>query len=688
MGEKRVGDAGGRGVGPRCVAIVGPFGSGKTTLLEALLARTGAISRQGSVSAGTTLGDASPEARSHTMSVELNVAGTNYKGEEFIFIDTPGSIEFLQETDAVLDGVDMAIVVAEPDEKKIPALQVILKHLEDRGIPRIMYLNKIDRASHGVRHSLMQLQRASAVPLVLRQLPMWKDGHVTGFIDLALERAFIYHDGAPSEQIAIPSDDQAREVEARYNMLETLADHDDALMEQLLEDIAPETFQVFEDLVGEMKNGDICPVFIGSSEQGNGIRRLLKALRHEGPRVVDTCSRLGIAPEGVPLLQVLKTLHTAHGGKLSIARVLRGSVAESGVIYAKSGEVGKPAGLFTLQGEKTTKVASCEAGGLVGLAKLEPVSTGETLGVGAAPEVLLDSGLVLEPTLSKAIAVEERKDEVRLSAALAKLVEEDPSLRMTHVQSSAETLLEGQGEMHLRVALEKLQGRYGLAVKSGMPSVAYMETIRSGTNVRGRHKKQSGGHGQFGDVVIDIAPMPRGEGHSFSDTISGGVVPKQYIPSVGEGVKEALQKGPLGFPVVDVAVVLRDGSYHSVDSSDQAFRMAAILGMREGLPQCKPVLLEPICKVVVHCPSETTAKINAIISGRRGQILGFDARENWDGWDEVEAMVPESELADIIVEMRSATAGVASLKRSFDHLAELTGRAAEQVVKAKAEASA
>jgi len=278
--------------------------------------------------------------------------------------------------------------------------------------------------------------------------------------------------------------------------------------------------------------------------------------------------------------------------------------------------------------------------------------------------------------------VDERKDEVRLSTALAKLVDEDPSLQVTHVQSTGETILEGQGEMHLRVALEQLTGRYGLAVTSFEPRIPYKESIRGKTELRGRHKKQSGGHGQFGDVVLAIQPMPRGEGHTFNDTITGGVVPKQYIPSVGEGVKEALEKGPLGFPVVDVAVTLKDGSYHSVDSSDQAFRMAGILAMRDGLKECKPVLLEPVDKVTVACPTEATARINAIVSGRRGQILGFDARDGWDGWDEVEAMIPESELGDLIIELRSATAGVATFSRSFDHLAELSGKAADKVIEA------
>jgi elongation factor G len=679
MGDKHVGVAGGRVRSPRSVAIIGPFASGKTTLLEALLARTGAIGRQGSVDAKSSLGDSSDEARDHSMSVEANIATCTYKGDHFTFIDCPGSVEFLHEGNSVLNGVDIAVVVAEPDEKKTAALQLILKSLEQRNIPHLLFLNKIDKATGSVRAMLQALQPASSLPMVLRQIPIWENGTATGFIDLALERAFVYQEGKPSKTIEIPDDERAREVEARYAMMEMLADHDDVLMEQLLEDEAPESEVIFDDLVQEMQRGEICPVFIGSAIKGNGIRRLLKALRHDAPGIVETRKRLGLKEDDA-VLQVLKTYHTSHGGKLSVARLFGGSVKEGALLYDRHGEEYRPSGLFQMQGLQPKKITEAVAGDLVALGKLDNIETGMTLGVGAKPSQSLFIVDTPDAVLSKGIKATERKDEVRLSTALSKLVDEDPSLSITQVQSTGETVLEGQGEMHLRVALEKLTGRYGLSVKSFEPRIPYKETIRGTTELRGRHKKQSGGHGQFGDVVLAIQPMPRGEGHSFNDTITGGVVPKQYIPSVGDGVKEALEKGPLGFPVVDVAVTLKDGSYHSVDSSDQAFRMAGILAMKDGLKECKPVLLEPVDKVVVACPSDTTARINAIVSGRRGQILGFDARDNWDGWDEVEAMIPESELSDLIVELRSATAGVATFSRNFDHLAELSGKAADKVI--------
>ncbi|ERP98465.1 elongation factor G [Labrenzia sp. C1B10] len=655
---------------------MGPFGSGKTSLLEALLARTDKVARQGSVANGNTVGDASPEARAHGMSVELNIADAEFLGDRFVFVDCPGSVEFLSEMDGALSGVDLAVVVAEDDERKVPALQLILKALEARAIPRVLFLNKIDKSTRRVRDVLSVLQPASAVPLVLRQIPIWEDGLATGFIDLALERAHVYHEKEESTQIDMSDADLAREHEARFTMLEHLADHDDDLMEALLEDIAPNRDQVFADLVNEMQDGLICPVFFGSAEHGNGVSRLLKALRHEVPGV-DLLSRRVLGTTSRAMLQVVKTLHTQHGGKQSIARVLEGVVSDGDTLFLNGDTEIKVSGLFSVFGQQANKIATAGKGDLVGLGRLDDVQTGDLL---SFENGKIESLQVLErrnPVLATAISAKQRKDEVRLSAALAKLVEEDRSLIVSQNQTTAETLLAGQGEMHLRVAQERLAGKYGLDIAANTPHVPYAETIRSSTKVRGRHKKQSGGHGQFGDVVIEISPLPRGEGVQFSDTITGGVVPKQYIPSVRDGVLDALGQGPLGFPVVDVSVCLTDGSYHSVDSSDQAFKMAGILAIREGLPECKPVLLEPIHKVVIACPSDATARVNAIVSARRGQLLGFDARPEWNGWDEVQALMPEAEIGDLIIELRSATAGVASYTAEFDHMAELSGKAAD-----------
>jgi elongation factor G len=662
---------------------VGPFQSGKTSLLEAILSRTGAIAKAGSVEACNTVGDSSPQARHHRMSVGLTAAATTFMGDSYTFIDCPGSIEFAHDMRAALPAVDAAVIVCEADERKLPQLQIIMRELEDLRIPRFLFLNKIDKASTRIRETLATLQPASRTPLVLRQIPIWKGDLIAGFVDLALERAFVYREHMPSEVIDLAGGDLDREQEARLTMLEKLADHDDRLLEQLLEDIPPPRDEVFDDLASELREGQICPVLLGCATRENGVLRLMKALRHEAPGVAATAQRLGVADGGPALGYVMKTTHLQHGGKLSLTRVLSGQIADGDTVQASGGGSGRVSGIVAPQVGGDAKRATAMAGDTVSLGKLDAVKTGDTLTTAKAVPAALTEVVAAAPVLATALAAADRKDDVKLGQALARLSEEDPSLSVVHNPLTHDMVLWGQGEMHLRVAVERLQDRFGISVRQHAPPVGYQETIRKTITQRGRHKKQSGGHGQFGDVVLDVKPLPRGSGIVFRETVVGGAVPKNYIGAVEEGVGDGMLRGPLGFPVIDVEVTLTDGSYHSVDSSDQAFRTAARIGVTEALPQCLPVLLEPIHMVEIVCPSDATAKINSILSGRRGQILGFDTREGWNGWDVVRAMMPEAEIGDLIVELRSATAGAGGFVRQFDHMAEVTGRAAEQIIAAR-----
>lgn len=672
-----------RSQGSRCVALVGPYLSGKTTLLEAILFRTGATRRQGKISEKSTIGDASPEARGHGMSVELNVATTEYLGERYTFLDCPGSIEFNQDIGAALIGCDVAVVVCEADEKKIPALQLILKRLDEFNLPRIVFINKIDH-SNTTPHTVLEfMQPASSKPLVLRQLPIWSNGIVTGFVDLALERAYVYREHAESTVVEIPAEMKPAEKNERFAMLEKLADHDDELLEQLLADMEPPRDRVFADLSRELAEGQVTPVFFGSAEHGNGIGRLLKALRHEAPTVEATAKRLGLKSGAGATAQVLKTFHTASGGKLSIARVLAGELPDGAVVYGASGQEARVAGVFSMLGATPTKVPKATLGDTVALGRLEKINTGETISTvkGATKQLAVQTPA--PGVYGVAVSVTDRKDEVKLTSSIAKLIEEDPSLSLEHNANTHEMVLWGQGEMHLRVALERLQGKFGVHAKSQPRRIGYKETIKKSVQLRGRHKKQSGGHGQYGDVTVEIKPLPRGSGFVFTDTITGGVVPKQYIPAVEAGVREWMVQGPLGFSVVDFTVNLSEGSYHDVDSSEMAFKLAARLAMTEGMPQCSPVLLEPIVAVDIHVPSDATSRVNQIVTGHRGQLLGFDGREGWPGWDTVKAHLPESEIGSLIIELRSATSGVGTFVFSHDHMAELVGRSAEQVVAAR-----
>jgi elongation factor G len=666
--------------GPRCIAIVGPFQSGKTTLLEAILERTGAISRAGRVSNRDSVGDASAEARAHAMSIEPNVATVDFLGESITFVDCPGSTEFLHEMRNVTPICDAAIVVCEADERKIPALEIILRDLEEADIPRFLFINKIDTANQRVRETLALLQQASRTPLLLRQIPLWKDGIAVGFIDLALERAFIYREHAPSEIVDLPEGELPREKEARFAMLERLADYDDSLMEELISEIEPPRDQIFDDLSKELRERHVVPALIGSAERGNGITRLLKALRHEAPTLANTRARLGIAEEGAPLAQAVKTLHMGQGGKLTIARVMRGTLHEGDTVVGSRGAEARIGSLVTLVGSTMNRKAEAVAGDTVGFGRLEGIATGDSFATGKARPDAIASPTPPEPVYVMALKVKDRKDDVRLSSALAKITEEDPSLAVETRPEMGEIRLHGQGEMHLRVAVEKLASRFQVGVETAKPKVAYCETIKLPASARGRHRKQTGGHGQFGDVMIEIKPLPRGEGFAFQDHITGGVVPRQYIPSVETGVRDALKCGPLGYPVVDLAVSLTDGSYHTVDSSDAAFQAAARLALSEALPKAKPVLLEPVLSVEITIPSEALSKATALVTGRRGQILGYDERPSWAGWQVLSATIPESEIGDLIVELRSATAGVGTFSTRFDHMAELSGRPAEMVL--------
>ncbi len=658
---------------PRACALVGPYGSGKTTLLEALLFASGSIPRKGSVTEGTSVGDTSPEARQRKMSVEVNVAAGTYLGDKWTFLDCPGSIEFQQDSFNSLMVADAAVVVVEPEPSRAVMVAPMLKFLDHRKIPHLVFINKVETGELRLKEILDALQTVSERPLVLRQLPLRSGDSITGYVDLISERAYKYKPGQASELDKLPPSAQDEKQAARQEMLEDLADFDDKLLEALLSDVVPSSKEVYDYLTKTLASDLVVPVLIGSAANDHGIRRLLKSLRHDVPDATATAARLGLPSGTGPLARVFKTVHAAHTGKLSFARVWRGDFAEGGQVKGV-----RPSGLFAGGGTNLVKIAKAGPSDVVAFARLDPVATGELLG---APESAQgDWPAPLPPLFSLAVHAEKKQDEVKLTGALTRLVEEDPSLSFAHNADTNELVLWGQGEIHLLVSLEKLKSRFNLVVTGRRPQVPYKETIRKSVSQHGRHKRQSGGHGQFGDIHIDIQPMPRGSGFQFADKIVGGVVPKQYIPAVGEGVEDYLKTGPLGFPVVDIKVTLTDGSYHTVDSSDQAFKTAARIAMSEGMPKCEPVLLEPILAVEIAVPNDYTSKAQRIISSRRGQILGYGAKDGWTGWDVVSAHLPQAEMGDLIIELRSLTMGVGTFSWKFDHLQESVGRGADKVV--------
>ena len=659
----------------RNVAIVGPYLSGKTTLLESLLFVTGAISRKGNVKDGNTVGDSANEARDRRMSVEISTANTEYENTRFTFIDCPGSVEFAQETYHGLMGVDAAIVVCEPIKERVLTLAPLFKFLDDWEIPHIVFVNKMDRANIHVLETLNALKAVSSRPLVLHQYPIMQGEQLTGFIDIVTEKAYQYHPGAPADSITFPENLKAEEHLARAEMLETLANFDDHLLEELLDDIEPPQEEIFKDLKLELGADLVVPVFFGVAEQDFGVRPLLEALLREAPEPETTMERRLEKISDTPVAQVLKTFYTPQGGKLSLVRVWQGTLTDGIVLNGV-----RAGGLYRLMGQQQQPINQAVAGEIVALSRLEGIKTGETISTNSQIK-LLPKAEQLEPVFALAITPEKRNDEVKLSAAITKLLEEDPALAWEQHGDTHEVILWGQGEIHLQVALDRLRRKYNLPMSTHLPQVPYKETIRKPVNsVHGRYKHQSGGHGQFGDVYLDIQPLPRGEGFNFHEKIVGGVVPRQYIPGVEMGVREFLTHGPLGFPMVDVAVTLTNGSYHTVDSSEQAFKQAARLAMQMGVTQAQPTLLEPILKVDVNTPSEFTSKVLQLLTGRRGQILGYEGRHDWQGWDNISAYLPQAEMQNFIVELRSLTLGVGSFHWEQDHLQEVPEKLAERIL--------
>jgi elongation factor G len=632
--------------GPCCAALIGPFGSGKSALFDALLAAAGQPVRRG--------------ARGPAQ--EMRIGQASFLGDPWTLLDCPGSVEFGHSPACALAVADIAVIVVEPDPARAAMAAPCIRQVEEGGIPALIFVNKLDALSARARDVVEALSGHASRRLLLRQVP-WREGErIVGHLDLVSERAWRWRPGAPSEPAPFPEAMRGREAEARAALAEALADADDALLEAIVEDRAPDAEALYRPLRAEEAAGHAIGVLLGAAEHAAGVRRLWKALRHDAPDVAETAARRGV-PEGAePLAQVFRTVQAGHAGRLSHARLWRGAVRDGGTIGGQ-----RIGGLWRFPGGEPTKATAAAAGDVVALGRLEGVATGATLGGDRLPFPTPPA-----PTYALAIAPEDRKDEVKLGAALARLVEEDPSLAVEQAAETGETILHGQGEQHLRAALERLAAGVKLATRR--PSVPFRETIRRPVRQHARLKRQTGGHGQFADVTLEVAPRPRGTGFAFVDKVVGGAIPRKFIPAVGEAAEAAARKGPLGNPVVDIEVTLLDGGFHSVDSSDMAFATATRMAMQEALAKAEPVLLEPVEHVAVCVPSGFTPAAQRLLTGRRGQILGYAERPDRPGWDEVEAMVPAAELHDLILELRGHTLGLGTYVHRFDHLAESRSR--------------
>lgn len=624
----------------RVFTVLGPSGSGKSTLVQAL---AGLEDRRG---------------KSLAVPGVATVSTFGFMGQDWAAIDIAGGAENLGPVGAALAASDIAVLCVPADADSAVLAAPFIRKVEDAGIPCIIFINRIDTPQSRISEIVSALQTYSRHHIVLREVPIREGGSIVGFVDLVSERAWKFNEGKHSVLIEMPATVKDREEQARAELLESYADFDEHLMEELIEDQRPPVAEVYDIASRTQKHNDLVACFFGSASRVHGINRLMKSLRHDAPEVGVARERLvgGGAAVGV-LADVIK-----HLGKVVLLRAVDGKVAGA----ARLG--GADVGSITDLDAKTALGGL--APGQIGLAvKSDQLSAGQVFSPDAA-KPLPGWAQVHESRYRRIIAPEHDKDDTRLLAALDRLVEIDPALSIAADDRTGRPILSTQGPSHLRRILAKITNDFGITVNEAPVPPTLRETIRRGTEVHHRHRKQTGGAGQFADVVIEMKPEARGSGFAFAETVKGGALPRNYIPSVEEGARDALLEGPLGFPVVDLSVELKDGKAHSVDSSDHAFRTAGKNAVREALAEVGTVLLQPIMKIDIHVPSVFSGALVPLVSGLKGQVLGFEAHETAAGWDVFQLLLPMASEDALFAGLAAATRGTAWFTSSFDHYQE------------------
>jgi len=676
----------------RNVAFIGINRSGKTSLVEAILHLTGAISRRGKITDGTMTTDYEPEAIARQMSTQVTMARTTYRDYTFNILDCPGFVDFTEEVKLAVMGVDAAVFVVEPDPGRVIQMDTLLRFTEEIGIARLVFVNKLDKPDVAFSETLEELKKMPGTkvprPLAPLHYPIGLGPGFTGYVDVLKKEAFRYGAQGKPEKTDVPADLQADLESAREKLVETLADTDDALLEMVLEGKEIPLEHLEKDLNSAVRSGSFVPILVGSAHADLGIVTLLDTIISLCPSPLEReikdkdGKRIEPKEDGPVIAQVIKTFIHPQSGKLSLTRVFTGTVTGDTQLVdsTRSGSKERVGGLYWLLGKKQETMPSAGPGSIVAIARLETPRTGDTL-VSEKETTQMSAPPPPPPLYSLAIAPKNRNDEAKLSTLLAKIVEEDPVLKVDRDPDTHEYCIYGQGEVHLTLSRQRLERKYSIQLEAKRPKIAYKETITAKVEAHGRHKKQTGGRGQFGEVYFKIEPLERGAGNKFSESIVGGVVPRQYIPGVEKGTMEALQRGPLaGFPVVDVHVNLFDGSYHDVDSDEMSFRMAAILAMREGMTKAHPLILEPITEVTVVVPSSYTSGVLSQLNGRRGQILGYGPSPTRSGWDEINAHVPQAELWDYIIDLRTLSQGLGYYTWKFSHLSPVPPAISQELI--------
>ena len=651
----------------RCISIVGPSQSGKTSLMESILHICNQIPNKGKVGDNNTLSDHLPEEHDLKMSISLGISNVQFMDEDYTFIDCPGSSEFINEFLQAARISDLCIVVIEPIKEKILSLVPYFFYLNKMKIPHVLFINKVDNLNFDIKELLGTIQEYSLLPLVIRQIPIREEDKIIGAADVIHERAYAYTENKPSEIVKIPEHLSSTRDEIREKLLETLADFDDALMEKILDDVPTSTEEIYEHLKKDIATNNIVEVLTGSAENETGIRRLLKSIRHDCPSHEETLKRNQIkTTNDTTSVQVFKTNFIPHRGKQSIVRVWSGELQEGNTLQDNI----RLQGMVSLKGKEFIKNSKVKAGDIIALSRVESIKTGDLIS-DAEKETKKGHDLPIspQPIYAKAIRSIKREDDVKLSEALKEILEADSSYLIERNKVTQQLLIWGQGEIHLRVALNKLKNNYNIETKEEKINFAFNETIQGSVSDHiTTHKKQSGGAGQYARVVVDVKPLSRGEYFKFENKIVGGVIPKTYIPSVEKGCLEYMQKGPLGFPVIDIQVTLKEGKTHDVDSNSNSFHIAGIKVLRETLENCKPILLEPYHKVRFLVPSKVVNNIYTLVTSKRGMIKDNKQKEGWVGYEVLEAEMPGCEILNLIIDVKSLSEGLGSFEHEFERM--------------------
>ncbi|MGD0621754.1 MAG: elongation factor G [Thermacetogeniaceae bacterium] len=666
------------------LAVIGHGGAGKTSLVEAMLFNAGHTTRLGRVDEGNATTDYLPEEIKRKISVSTTMAPCEWKECKINILDTPGYADFFSEVKSALRVVDSILTVVEAVAGVEVQTEIGWQEANRAKLPKMIFINKMDRENANfdrVLHQAKDVLKCNAVPV---ELPIGSEAQFSGVVDLLTMKAYRYNkDGSYQEQ-EIPGDLLGAAQEAQQNLMEAAAEGDDELLMRYLDGETLTGEEIFTGLKKAFQSQSLVPVLCGSSLNNIGIRHLLDFIVNVVPSPADLVEP-GANPQQEPLaVLVYKTMADPYVGKVSFFRVFGGVLKSDSQVYnANKEKEEKIAQLFVMRGKQQENVTEVKAGDLAAVAKLQETSTGNTLC--RKDKVVTLPGIDFpEPTLSFAIEPKSKGDEDKLSSAMAKLVEADPTIRLSKNTETKETILTGMGDTHLEIVLERLQQKFGVEVTSKKPKIPYRETIRSTVQSEGKHKKQTGGRGQYGHVWMTLEPLPEG-GFEFKEKVFGGAVPRQYFPAVEKGVREALNEGVLaGYPVTGLRVTLYDGSFHAVDSSELAFKLAAILSFKNGMEKANPVLLEPVMNVEVTVPEQFMGDIMGDFNSRRGRILGMESREG--GVQVIRATAPLAELADYAIVLKSITQGRGTFKMEFFQYEETPARLAEEIIeKRKAE---